>query len=149
GVDPDIAETLALASGEYCWLMSSDDVLCEGAVAKVLEALQSCSALYVGARVVCTADLVPFAESFVFRTRAGRAWDFSQEDQLLDYLNQATGLIALFSYLSVLVLRRDLWNDAPDASAYYGSCYAHARRLWTALAAGAKVAFLGTPLVMC
>jgi len=149
GVDPDIAETIALASGEYCWLMSSDDVLCTGAVAKVLHALQTPAAMYVGARVDCTAELVPFSESPVSRAREGRTWDFSKEEHLIDYLGQATGLIALFSYLSVLVFRRDLWNGAPDASARYGSCYAHAYRLWTALASAGEVCFLGTPLVMC
>lgn len=149
GVDPDIAETIALASGEYCWLMSSDDVLCDGAVAKVLEALQAGRALYVGGRLDCTADLVPFGENFVFRLTGGRTWDFSHEPQLLDYLNQARGLVALFSYLSVLIFRRDLWTGAPDAEARYGSCYAHAFRLWTALAVRGEVEFVHAPLVMC
>ncbi len=149
GVDPDIAEAVAVASGEYCWLMSSDDVICDGAVAKVLDALQTRRAMYVGARLDCTAALIPFSEKTPFDTRAARAWDFSREEQVLDYLNAATGLIALFSYLSVLIFRRDVWNATADRTAVFGSCYAHAYRLWSALSAGGWVESVGATVVMC
>jgi abequosyltransferase len=149
GVDPDIAETIAMASGEYCWLMSSDDVVADGAVAKVLDALQSHSALYMGSRVDCTKDMVPFGVTPAFNPSPRRKWNFAHEDELLDYLNSAFGLITLFSYISVLIFRRDVWNRAPDAAVHYGSCFAHAFRLWKALAAGGAVENLDLPVVMC
>src|SRR3990172_10682313 len=32
GIDRDMAHTVAVATGEYCWLLSSDDVLRPGAI---------------------------------------------------------------------------------------------------------------------
>jgi abequosyltransferase len=149
GVDPDIAETIAMASGEYCWLMSSDDVLVPGAVAKVMAALGSGSDLYMGSRIECTSNAVPFAVTHAFVPSIRRKWDFSDETQLLDYLHSARSLMTLFSYISVLVLRRDLWQRAPDAASHFGTCYAHAFRLWTGLAVAGTVENLDATIVMC
>ena len=41
GVDQDYDSAVAHARGEYCWLMTDDDVLVPGAVCSVLEALRS------------------------------------------------------------------------------------------------------------
>jgi abequosyltransferase len=149
GIDPDLAETVAMAGGEYCWFMSSDDVIPAGAVARVLDALKTGGDLYIGARFVCTKELAVFGDEGVFAMQEGGRWDFSAEEALLDYLDRATGLIALFSYISVLVFRRDLWNSAGENSSFVGSCYAHAHRLWVALSRGGVVEFLAAPIVMC
>lgn len=149
GVDPDIAEAVATARGDYCWLVSSDDVIPQGVVRAVLNALDTRSALYIGARLDCTKDLLPLRANPVFTHSGPRVWDFANDAQLRDFLDDAVGLISLFSYISVLIFRRALWNGTPDAAAHYGSCYAHAFRLWAALASGGVVEFLGSPVVMC
>ena len=41
GVDQDYCRAVAEARGEYCWLMTDDDLLKPGAVERVLRALQS------------------------------------------------------------------------------------------------------------
>ena len=40
GVDQDFDRAVQQANGEYCWLLSDDDLIKPGAVAKVLEALR-------------------------------------------------------------------------------------------------------------
>jgi abequosyltransferase len=149
GIDPDIAEVVAMATGDYIWLMSSDDVIAEGAVAEVVEAATRGRALYLGARLVCTKDLEVFGDDQVFATSTRKTWDFASEAGVISYLQDAGGLIALFSYISVLIFRRDLWNSVADGSEHFGSCYAHAFRLWQALVAGGEVEFLGAAIMMC
>src|SRR5262249_43065821 len=57
GIDGDFDRAIALARGEYCWPMSDDDLLAEGAVARVLGLLAARpDALIVDAEV-CTDDL--------------------------------------------------------------------------------------------
>jgi abequosyltransferase len=149
GVDRDLALALQLARGEYCWLGSSDDVIADGAVARIVAELHSGHALYVGGRLECTKDLVTFARNDVFGDLPARSWDFSDEEQLLHYLNSANTLIAAFSYISVLIFRKDLWQRAGDNTEFLGSCYAHAHRLWRGLASGGLVRFVREPLVRC
>ena len=149
GVDPDIAQAVDISQGEYCWLMSSDDVLVEGVVAKVVAALESGSQLYLGARIECTEHLTPFSKDSILASESAGRWNFSDERSLLEYLHAARGLVALFSYLSVLIFRRSLWDAGGDAARRYGTCYAHAFRLWSGLAAGGSLEFLALPVVMC
>jgi hypothetical protein len=129
--------------------MSSDDVLVNGAVECVMNALDTGSQLYLGARIVCTEDLVPFDTEDVVSSQGPKRWVFSEQGELLDFLSRATGLVALFSYISVLVVSRRLWRSVGDAVSHYGSCYAHAFRLWEAALSGAAVEFVGRPLVKC
>jgi abequosyltransferase len=149
GIDVDMAEAVAISSGDYCWLMSSDDVLAPGAVAIVLAALDRGRAMFIGARFVCTDELVIFGEDRVLDSRGGGVWNCANEEELIGYLDRATGLIALFSYLSVLVFRREFWNSVADNVGFFGSCYAHSQRLWAALAKRGVIEFLDARIVMC
>jgi O-antigen biosynthesis alpha-1,3-abequosyltransferase len=150
GIDLDIAEAVSMADGDYCWLMSSDDAITPGAVGQVMRVLSTGRTLYLVGRIVCTEELVPFETTPVFRDWRSRSWDFAFEQQLLDYLQSARGLVALFSYLSVLIFRRKAWCSAQSPSDLFGSCYAHSYRLWQMLANGGQVEFIGgRPLVMC
>ena len=41
GVDRDILKTVSLSSGDYCWLMSDDDILTKGALKNIIEHLNN------------------------------------------------------------------------------------------------------------
>ena len=57
GIDRDMAKSLELASSEYCWLFSSDDIMRPGALRRVRELIQSGSDLYLGKHTMCTLDM--------------------------------------------------------------------------------------------
>ena len=149
GIDPDIAEAVAMSKGEYVWLMSSDDVIPDGAVAKVVDALSRGRDLYLGGRAICTEDLRLFGTEEVILGGASAAWDFSNERDLLSFFRNSTGLMSIFSYISILIFRRETWDASPDPSRGIGSCYAHAFRLWTVLSSGGIVETIAAPIVMC
>lgn len=150
GIDPDIAECVARATGDYCWLASSDDIIPPGVVAMMLKRLESADSLYIGARAECTKDMKVFAENYVFDSPSSQRWNFADEDSLVQYLETSHSLIALFSYISVLVFKKELWDAGGDNPTFQGTCYAHAHRLWRALGiSGGTVNFVREVLVMC
>ena len=56
GVDADYDKAVSYACGDYCWLMTDDDLLVPGAVAQVLSALEDGPDLVVVNSQVLTAD---------------------------------------------------------------------------------------------
>jgi len=118
GVDGDYDKAVGYASGEYCWLMTDDDLLRPGAIQKVLSAIEeSCDLVVVNAEVK-NADLSETMEE--------------RRLNILSDLNYRTGDREVFfkvaaSYLSFIgcvVIRKNFWQSR-DRSSYYGSLFIH------------------------
>lgn len=150
GIDRDLAETVSLARGEYCWLMSSDDTLIPGSIARVLDEIGRGHDIYLCNRVECDRDLVPVRERPWFPRRVGNSeFDLSVRSDLLVYLDAAQSIGALFSYISSIVVRRSRWEQVGYAEALGGTNYAHVFRLFSIARAGGRLKYLSTPLVLC
>src|SRR3954462_2700917 len=59
GIDVDMARVVELANGQFCWLLSADDTLTEGAIARVLSEITKPHAIYLCNRVWCDKELRP------------------------------------------------------------------------------------------
>ena len=57
GIDRDMAKTVELASGEYCWLFSSDDTMRSGALEFALNEIKQGYDLYLCRHVECTFEM--------------------------------------------------------------------------------------------
>src|SRR4051812_26575990 len=53
GIDADLARSVELAAGEYCWLLSADDALAEGAVRRILREFDEGNDIVLCNRVWC------------------------------------------------------------------------------------------------
>lgn len=150
GVDKDLAKAVELAQGDYCWLMSSDDVLMPGAVRRVSDEIRSGYAVYLGDRIDCDRLLNPIREKRWFTKHThDRVFDLSSEAGLLTYLNEARSLGALFSYISTIVFARKEWNAIAYDETLSGTHYAHVYRLFSALKQASGLKYLDSPLVWC
>ncbi|GAB2490337.1 glycosyltransferase family 2 protein [Arenimonas alkanexedens] len=118
GVDQDYDKAVAAARGEYCWLMTDDDLLRPGAVARVLAALDGQVDLVVVNSEVRTVDFG--------RVLQTRLLDF-EEDR-----NYAAGEhVAFFEqvapylkFIGAVVIRRAAWL-ARKREPYYGTLFVH------------------------
>jgi O-antigen biosynthesis alpha-1,3-abequosyltransferase len=54
GIDRDLAKAVQLATSEYCWLFSGDDVMTTGAIARVLQEIQTDDDIYLCKHEECT-----------------------------------------------------------------------------------------------
>ena len=52
GIDADLAKSVELAKGEYCWLLSADDALADGALKRIHRELDSGRDVYLCNRVL-------------------------------------------------------------------------------------------------
>jgi glycosyltransferase involved in cell wall biosynthesis len=118
GVDRDYDRTVGLARGEYCWMMSDDDLLVPGAAARVLEETKKgYAAVVVNAR-----DL----DAGMERTLRDRRLPYT-EDRVYGPGEDARlfrECARHLSFIPSLVIRRDLWLSR-SREPYFGSWFVH------------------------
>ena len=149
GIDKDIAKTVELAQGDYCWLLSSDDVLKDGAIDRMLRETAAGHDVYLCNRTECDINLNPvYNRSWLSRKTDDAVFDLSVRSDLLHYLNEAQSIGALFSYMSAIIVLRKKWNEPGYNERFTGTNYAHAFRLFTMLLKGGKLKYIKDPLVL-
>lgn len=118
GIDADFDKSVSYARGDYCWLMTDDDLLLPGAVAKVLSVLDAEDDLIVVNSEVKNVDL-----SVVFeRRRLGFDVDriYRATDREVFFAETA----AYLSFIGCVVIRRACWISR-NRTNYYGTLFVH------------------------
>lgn len=150
GIDRDMALAVEHARGEYCWLFGADDLLREGAIARVLDAIRSGDDVYLVETTLCTREMKPLFPQRNLEIREERTFDLSRTDERLRYFELAANTQAFFSFCGAVVFRRDRWSSAAaDAvEPFIGSCWAHAARLFSLVPNGLRVHHIPGPLTL-
>ncbi len=150
GIDRDMAATVELARGDYCWLLSSDDVLKPGAIQRILNELQSGHKIYLCNRTECDKDLLPLMDQpWLSGEINDCAFHLATKEELLEYFDKSRSIGALFSYMSSIVVHRATWHEIPYDETFTGSNYAHVFRLFSMLQKGGTLKYIKEPLVLC
>jgi glycosyltransferase involved in cell wall biosynthesis len=118
GVERDTDKAVELAQGEYCWLMTSDDVLKAGAVRVVLDAIHLGHQLVVVNAEVRDLHLRQVLETSKLDPIANRVYGPGECERL--FIDVAEYL----SYMGGVVIRRDLWK-ARDKAGYLDTDFVH------------------------
>ncbi|MFI5071574.1 MAG: glycosyltransferase family 2 protein [Terriglobales bacterium] len=118
GVDRDYDAAVGLALGEYCWLMSDDDLLMSGAVDAVLRAIDRNFGLIVVNTEIRNLDFSRLIDGNRLNFFEDRIYSPFQFDALFEEVSGHLG------YIGAVVIRRDLWG-ARMREPYYGSYFIH------------------------
>jgi len=150
GIDADLAKSVELAKGEYCWLLSADDALADGALKRIHRELDSGRDVYLCNRVLCDIDLRPGKpQSWLSGGPADAEFKLSDNAAVSSYLERAMSIGALFSYMSTIIVRRKSLLQVAQEPAMMGTNYALAHRLFSMRVFGGEMKYLGAPLVLC
>lgn len=130
GIDRDMAKTVELATGRYCWLFSSDDLMRQGAIKIIRQEVASGHDLYLCKHTNCTLEMQIIGEHPVLQSAVHS--DFRLEDQQdrLRYFRLAANTEAFFSFMGGLVIKREAWVSVALNEAFVGSCWAHVARIF-------------------
>lgn len=149
GIDLDLSKTVSLAKGDYCWLLSSDDVLRPGAIQRILEEIRSGHAIYLCNRTDCDRNLNETARSYWLPKQfEDYVFDLSDSSVMHRYLKSAQSLGALFSYISSIIVRRDEWERIDNNDMLMGSNYAHVYKLFSIAKYGGDLKYIRDHLVL-
>lgn len=120
GVDQDYCRAVELAQGEYCWLMSDDDLLKPGALPVVLAATRRSYGLIIVNAEVRNADLSKLLAPRRLPFNSDRVYQPTQADRYR--LLAETG--DYLSFIGGVVIKRQLW-EAREKQRYFGSEFIH------------------------
>ncbi len=139
GVDQDYCRAVAEAAGEFCWLMTDDDLLLPGAVARVLAELLHEPDLIVVNAEVAGPDLQSVLVPRKLPLRTDRAFGRGEGSALFALAGD------LLTFIGAVVVRTRVFR-ARDPRPFFGSEFAHVGILFAApLERGARV--IAAPLV--
>lgn len=118
GIDRDYDKAVGYARGEYCWLMTDDDLLRAGSVSRVLDSLDANPDLVVVNTEIQTADFstvldprfLKFSDDVEYTENDGEKF-FSEVGSYL-------------SFIGGVVIKRQLWLER-DRVSYYGTLFVH------------------------
>jgi glycosyltransferase involved in cell wall biosynthesis len=139
GADGDYDKAVAYAEGEYCWLMTDDDVLIPGAVEHVLKALEGRPNLVIVNAEVRNMDLTTKLESPRLDIRADMSFSASETEAFF------VRTVNYLAFIGGVVIRRDTWLSR-DRRSYYGSLFIHVCVIFQTPAIG-NIKVLARPLI--
>lgn len=149
GIDIDIAKAMDMATGEFCWLFSSDDLMCDNAIKTVLGQLDTRLDLLLCTHINCTLNMTQLGMHPVLDLSQNKDFNFDSLNDINLYFSSAVTTEAFFSFMSGLIINRETWHSVPPNTQFIGSCWAHAARLFQINAEkGLKLRYLHEPLVL-
>lgn len=118
GFDRDCDRVVELASGEYCWLMTDDDLLKPGAVAAVLLALRRDLSLIIINTEIRDLNMSTVLQSRTLDFASDRVYEPGEMDRLFVEVGDS------LKYIGRVVIKRAVWI-ARERERYYGSLFVH------------------------
>ena len=118
GVDADFDKAVGYARGDYCWLMTDDDLLKPDAIKKVLSTLGDGEDLIVINSEIRNVDL-----SVIFEHQR-LVFDVDRVYHAADSEAFFAEIAGYLSFIGCVVIRRACWLTR-DRSTYYGTLFVH------------------------
>jgi abequosyltransferase len=147
GIDRDMARTVELARGKYCWLFSSDDLMHQGALRRVLEEIDLGFDLYLCGLTLCTREMQPLMQHPVLRLGSDAVFDLGNERDRIRYFELAETTTAFFSFMGSLIVKKSRWDAISFDESFDGSLWAHVARVFRMIPQGLTVKYLQESLL--
>jgi len=127
GFDHNLLKAVEIASGEYCWLMGSDDTIVEGALRKVLNKLKfNKNDILLCERIECNINIKPLTQKkWLPNVVKDTVFDLKNEKDFIKYSFLAEGIGAFFSYLSSIICLKSKWMQINYDVSILTSGYSH------------------------
>lgn len=116
GVDRDYDRAVELAAGEYCWLMTDDDLLMPGAIEAVLRALRQDLSLIIVNAEMRDLNMTKVIQPRTIHIESDRVYKPSDMDALFVDVRD------VLMYIGGFVIKRSIWL-ARERERYYGSWF--------------------------
>lgn len=151
GVDSDLATCIEHAKGEYCWLMSSDDLFLETSIERVMHEINICNySILLGCRIDCSKNMEPLRQQkWIKQSKSLATFNFTKQEDFISYFNKIDSIGALFSYISSIIIHRQSWLNIKNGEKFFGTNYAHVFRIFEMLKANGNLLYINEPIVLC
>lgn len=118
GVDRDYDKAVIYSKGNYCWLMTDDDLLSAGAVARVLDAINEAHDLIIVNSAIKNADFSKTLDKSFLKFADDKIYTNIDKEKIF---SEAANYL---SFIGGVIIRRSLWLER-DRAAYFGTLFIH------------------------
>mgnify|MGYP000383180639 CR=1 FL=1 len=118
GVDRDFDKAVVYANGEYCWLMTDDDLMMPGAIRQILSSINDGHDLIVANSEVRTVDFSKVLKPRLLDISSDKEFGAETADK---FFNEVANCL---SFIGSVIIRRQVWLDR-DRSSYFGTLFVH------------------------
>lgn len=118
GIDKDYDKAVGYANGEYCWLMTDDDLIKPNAIKNILVKLDGINDLVVVNAEVATADFSTILDQQLIKMVADKFYTSKEKEAF--FADAGHGL----SFIGCVIIKRNQWLIR-QREAYYGSLFIH------------------------
>lgn len=140
GVDQDYAKAVLAARGRYCWLMTDDDLVAPGALARLMAALDDYVDLVVVNAEVRDVDFSRVLQPRLLEIDADREYGPGDEARFFEEV------APFLKFIGGVVIRRDVWL-ARRQEPYFGTLFVHVGVIFQSPPV-ARVRVLAEPVVV-
>ncbi|NDC83221.1 glycosyltransferase family 2 protein [bacterium] len=130
GADANYLNVVSMATGDYVWIIGSDDQVVDGGISTVLAHLTAHP--NTGVVLFGRDEYDHSMTQFLNRTHwVGQPryhldiFDFRLPESRTAYFRQVSELGGLFSYISSIVIKRELWQTQVIDPQFMGTAYSH------------------------
>jgi len=151
GPDRNYLAAVSLASGDYCWIFGSDDMLQSDALAFIESELNKGFDIYLCDRKELDINMsVIKNEHRKWLSNGNKEYIFNDDNDRINYFNSCKSLGGVFSYLSSIIVKCSAWNNIKFDASFIGTAYPHVYILLKILEAqGSSISYISVPLVLC
>ncbi|MDF2472487.1 MAG: glycosyltransferase [Anaerocolumna sp.] len=149
GYDVNMLKAIELARGKYCWILGSDDAIKDSSISIILDEIKNDYDIYIFNRTECNIELQPMQDRCWLSNNESLEYNLNNKKEFIAYLNSATSLGAIFSYISTNVFRKEIWSAIKCEAPFVGSEYSHVY-MWLSFShQTCLLKYINKPLVMC
>lgn len=141
GFGININNAVANATGCYCWLMGSDDLVIENTISNIINIQEKYSP------DVIIGNALTNQKERVFLSTSNALHHINSIDSLSGFIDECTEISALFAFISSIIIKKSFWNSVNLKENIIAHPYTHQIRLMTAVQANnAKIFYLNTAI---
>jgi abequosyltransferase len=150
GAGLNYLQSVKLASGKYCWLMGSDDILEPNSINRMLMEIKNENI----AVFICNRNDYDYNLNFIkkkewLRTKKDLIIDFANEKEIKQLAQHSNSIGVFFSYLSSIVFNRNSWITIEYDKNFIEPAYSHVYKLLTLLKMNSKCKYINDALISC
>ena len=150
GADRNYLKAVELASGEYCLILGSDDVLKKNAIIEFINNIKKYNSdIYLYGRDECDINLNLIRQRQFFNEDLHINLGLPNDITVNEYFKKSTSLACVFSYISSIVFRRAKWHVENDLHKFLGTGYVHVYILMSILLKDGSLLYVHKSFLLC
>lgn len=142
GADLNYLKSVELASGEYCWLFGSDDLMKPGSISKMIKEIMGGQDIFVCGFKLCDKNMNPLITHPIVNIDHDSSFNLSSTEERHNYFESAVTTTAFFSLISSIVVKRAKWNQVAVDGKYLGTLWIHAAKCFGMIPFGLQLKYL-------